>query len=110
MKRLCLMLMVAGCDGIATPEECAATPASECALTAGCETVRGSPMRQLAEDTFCLPVAYLFETVGCQAEGLGCDDVIVLADDPDGDRWYFTDSCIPADFTPTDLPDAEPCG
>lgn len=104
--RLVFLFLVACAD--ATHEECVQLPTSECETTAGCTWVRARPLTPVGSD-FCLRQDALAENVGCRGADLGCDDVITVADDPDGGRWWFWDSCIPDDFVATKLSDAEPC-
>lgn len=110
MRRLrsVVLCLLAACGAEATHEECVALPTSECEVTPGCQWMRARPLRAVGDD-FCLPADALAENVGCMGVSHGCDDVITLADDPSGRRWWFWDSCVPAGWTGSDASDAEPC-
>lgn len=83
---------------------CSESPCAERAADAcgeGCATIDARPVVDGCVQAAAAPV-------GCQDLDLGCDDVLTLADDPDGARWWFSDACVPAGFTPvswTELPD-----
>lgn len=40
-----------------------------------------------------------FVDLGCLDLDLGCDDVLTVATDPEGQLWWFSDSCVPAGYT-----------
>jgi hypothetical protein len=86
-----------GADGgDAAKPNCAAVAPSACAATAGCEVV--TARRVDAQQTCYGPM----EPAACKViptEPVGCGDTITLATDPQGQRWYFPSTCIPAGFT-----------
>lgn len=106
--RVALFAVLLAACGPATHEECVATPTIDCENTRGCTLIRARPLTLLGDD-YCLRADALAENVGCMGEEIGCDDKITVAEDPNGQQWWFWNACLPEGYVDTEQVDAKPC-
>jgi len=96
-----LLLLLSGCgdDDVrtATEQQVAVTPCedqdlSSCALDARCMTISGS---RVDYEHLCLGEAH---PLAC-LEQQNCSAAIVVAEDPQGARWWFSSGCLPPSYS-----------
>lgn len=85
-----------GCDGDA--QGCASFTAAGCEGDPRCTEILAVPIVGETAEDWCLPNDPLAEYVGCMDAGEGCDDVMSIAVDGEGQAWEFPSSCVPQDW------------
>jgi hypothetical protein len=77
--------------------ECDELSVAECKAEKGCSVLRA---RSLDTDAQCQDEP---QEVGCQDGNLSCGGAITIANDPRGNPWLFTSTCIPKGWNETQL-------
>jgi len=96
-----LLWMACGSDDAALHEEqlakaerdCAALTVAECRQHTECHVSGGT--RVMIEQQ-CLGESV---ELGCQANGSGCDTALTIGTDPQGEHWWFGNTCLPEGFS-----------
>ena len=88
---------VADDDDLTGP--CEEIDPNQCAKYIECDVITGAPVDI---DRNCVDIESI-TPVGCMSSHMGCDDVITMAYDAEGTVWWFSDSCVPPDFTSCDI-------